>query len=132
MDPGHDDARAAAPVEYLGVYDADGGLRGELAYVLGHVIGTAECALCDVTHRWRRKPEWDAMVRRLDAPFALRHRNEVDDASVQAEIARHGLPLVLARDDDGGWRTVLDRDQLAGARGSVDEFERLLLAVRAR
>ena len=45
-----------APIERLiGVYDADGGLRGELAYVLGHLAGRAECALCDITHSAVRK-----------------------------------------------------------------------------
>ena len=36
-----------APTERLvGVYDADGGIRGEVAHVLGHLVGRTECALC--------------------------------------------------------------------------------------
>ena len=34
-----------------GVYHADGGIIGELAYVWGKIRGTAHCALCDITHR---------------------------------------------------------------------------------
>ena len=42
----------------VGVYDADGGLLGEAAYVWGKVRGTRHCALCDITHRRvRRRPE---------------------------------------------------------------------------
>lgn len=37
-------------VRYTGIYNADGGLVGEVRYVVGHLLGTAECALCDITH----------------------------------------------------------------------------------
>jgi hypothetical protein len=49
----------SAPVEeLLGVYDADGGVRGELAYVWGRWRGGVHCSLCDITHTtWRRKQE---------------------------------------------------------------------------
>ena len=33
----------------MGVYDADGGLLGELAYLTGRILGIAHCALCDIT-----------------------------------------------------------------------------------
>jgi len=47
----------------IGVYDADGGLLGEAAYVWGKVRRTRHCALCDITHgRVQRRPEWDQMV----------------------------------------------------------------------
>lgn len=39
-----------AAVELVGVYDADGGLLGEAAYVVGRLCGTRHCALCDITH----------------------------------------------------------------------------------
>ncbi|MGR0218335.1 hypothetical protein [Agromyces sp. ZXT2-6] len=121
---------AAAPTGYLGVYDADGGLVGELTYVVGHLLGRAECALCDITHSWRRKPEWDDLVARLDLPFELAHRNEVTDAAALAVIAEAGLPVVLGRDAAGSWHPVLRRADLERAGGSVAEFERLLGATR--
>jgi hypothetical protein len=34
----------------IGVYNAEGSLRGELAYLLGKLTGRAHCALCDITH----------------------------------------------------------------------------------
>lgn len=121
---------APAATGYLGVYDADGGLVGELTYVLGHLLRRMECALCDITHTWRRKPEWDDMVARLGAPFELAHRNEVTDAGALAAIAEAGLPVVLARDPAGAWHPVLRRADLERAGGSVAEFELLLLATR--
>ncbi|MRX43026.1 hypothetical protein [Agromyces kandeliae] len=117
--------------EYLGIYDADGGVRGDLAYIVGHLLGTRECALCDITHTWRRKPEWDDMVRRIGVPFALRHRNEVADAAASAIVRDAGPPVVLGRDAAGAWHPVLRRADLERAHGSVEEFERLLLAARA-
>ena len=56
------DTPAQPFVELVGVYDADGGIRGEVSYVVGHLLHRRECALCDITHTWRRKPAWDAMV----------------------------------------------------------------------
>jgi hypothetical protein len=121
---------AGGTAGYLGVYDADGGLSGEVAYVVGHLLGRRECALCDITHSWRRKPEWDAMVARLDVPFDLVHRDEVTDAAALAVIGETGLPVVLARDAARSWHPVLRRTDLEQAGGSVAEFERLLRATR--
>jgi hypothetical protein len=61
-----------AVVAYTGIYNADGGLVGEVRYVVGHLLGTAACALCDITHSpVRRKPEWDRFVARLGTPFVV-------------------------------------------------------------
>ena len=52
--------------ELVGVYDADGGLRGEAAYLWGRLRGTTHCGLCDITHSSvRRKASWDRMVASL-------------------------------------------------------------------
>lgn len=113
-------------MRYLGVYDADGGLAGELRYVVGHLLGTAECALCDITHSpVRRKRTWDAMVAELDAPFDLRHRNELTDEETRA-LATMGLPVVAAELGDGSWVRLLDRDALDACGGDVGSFARIL------
>lgn len=108
----------------VGVYNADGGLRGEAAYVIGHLFGTRECALCDITHTWRRKPEWDALVRRVGVPVELRHLNELDEAQRNA-VRRTGAPVVFAV-VQGELVPVLDAETLAKADGSVAQFEDLL------
>ncbi|MEZ5114777.1 MAG: hypothetical protein R2737_00805 [Candidatus Nanopelagicales bacterium] len=84
------------PVRRLtGVYHADGGLRGELAYVVGKALGRAHCALCDVTHSpVRRKREWDAYVSALGVPFDLVHLNERSPAVAAA--TGMATPAVLA------------------------------------
>ena len=114
----------------VGVYDADGGVRGELAYVFGKVRGTAHCALCDVTHSpVRRKRAWDAMVAELGVPFELVHRNErtADLRAVTPEV-----PVVVA-EVDGAFLAVLGLDELGQLGGDVDAFRTALVdALTAR
>ncbi len=115
---------------YLGVYDADGGIVGELRYVIGHLLGTAECALCDITHSpVRRKPAWDRMVVTLGVPFDLRHRDELT-ASEAAALAGTRLPVVAAELSDGRLVPVLDAAALASCDGDVERFRAALAAAR--
>jgi hypothetical protein len=114
--------------ELVGVYDADGGLLGEAAYVWGRLRGTRHCGLCDITHSTvRRKGEWDRMVARLPVPVRLLHLNELDD-ELRAAVASVGAPVVLAREDDG-WRELVGAAELDDMAGSVSAFE---AAVRVR
>jgi hypothetical protein len=112
------------PTGLLGVYHADGGPLGELRYLLGHMLGTTHCGLCDVTHSWRRKPEWDAMVARLGIPFQLVHLNEMDAETAEA-VQLSGSPVVFLR-TNAGLRPVLDAEDLDSLDGSVNAFERAL------
>ena len=84
-----------AVIEVIGVYDADGGVVGELRYVIGHLVGRAECSLCDITHgRVRRKAGFDALADRLGVPLTVVHRNErADDLAAATGDA---LPCVVA------------------------------------
>lgn len=105
--------------ELVGVYDADGGLPGEVAYLWGKLRGTKHCGLCDITHSWlRRKAEWDRMVAALPVPVRPLHLNELDDALASA-VATTGAPVVLGR-DDGGWRELVAAAELDEMAGSVD------------
>jgi hypothetical protein len=107
--------------ELVGVYDVDGGVAGELRYVLGHLLGRAECALCDVTHGTvRRKPAWDAMVGRLGVPITLVHRNE--RTPEVAAATGDALPCVVAM-TDSGIVPVLDAAALSSCAGDITRFE---------
>lgn len=113
------------------VYDADGGLVGEARYVVGHLLGRTECALCDITHGpVRRKADFDALVEQLGLPVEVVHRNE-QDAAVASVIAGH-LPCVAAR-QAGEWSVLLDADELRACAGDVGRLgERLQGALAAR
>jgi hypothetical protein len=118
----------APPVRYLGVYDADGGLAGELRYVIGHLLGTAACSLCDITHSpVRRRPAWDRMVASLGIPFDLRHRNELTSTE-QAGVVGMGLPLVAAEFADGRFVCILDDAGLAACEGDPERLRAALVA----
>ena len=109
--------------ELIGVYHADGGVVGEVRYVIGRFLGTAHCALCDITHSpVRRKRAWDAMVARLRVPFRLLHLNEMPP-DVAGAVAAHGSPVVLARRGTGQLTCVLGPAELEGLGGSVEAFE---------
>ncbi len=57
-------------VRLVGVYDADGTVRGELAYWVGARLGRRHCALCHITHgSVRQRPEWKACRAGLPVPF---------------------------------------------------------------
>jgi hypothetical protein len=116
----------------VGVYHADGGPIGEARYVIGRLLGTAHCALCDVTHSpLRRKPEWDRMVSTLGVPFELLHLNEMPP-EIAAATARHGSPVVLARLPRGRVAPVLLPAELELLGGSVQAFSRALRAALVR
>ncbi|HYO85792.1 MAG TPA: hypothetical protein VES01_04955 [Dermatophilaceae bacterium] len=113
-------------VEVVGVYDADGGVVGELTYVVGHLLGRTECSLCDVTHGpMRRKPEWDAMAKRIPVPVRLVHRNETTDDE-RAACHQPGLPAVLGVHTDGTHSVLLGPTGLRALDGSVAAFETAL------
>ncbi|TQO20360.1 hypothetical protein FB472_1991 [Rhodoglobus vestalii] len=117
-----------AIIRYTGIYNADGGVWGETRYVIGHLLGTTACSLCDITHSpIRRKPEWDAMVTRLGVAFDVRHRNETTAAETEF-AATTGLPVVLAHHDDGSITAILSDAELEAVRGSVGAFESALRA----
>jgi hypothetical protein len=108
----------------VGVYNGDGGIRGELAYALGKLRGTAECALCDITHRGiRTNPRWKDVVCELAVPFELVHRDE-RTAGV-AQVTGDHTPAVVAATDDGH-RLVMGPADFAGVDGDAAEFVRVL------
>ena len=117
------------------VYDADGGLVGEVRYVIGHLLGRAECSLCDITHGpLTRKADFAALIERLERDghvVRVVHRNE--QTAAEAEASSGSLPCVL-RSEAGGsgpWTVVLDRAALAGCGGDVVAFARALEQVAA-
>lgn len=116
----------------IGVYNADGGLVGELSYFFGHLVGVRSCTLCDITHSpFAKKQQWKELEKRLadelGVVFELVHKNERTPAQLAASAGRE--PCVLFEDVEGNLSMILDWTDLKLARGHVDAFER---AVRAK
>ena len=91
---------ATAITELIGVYDANGSVRGELAYALRKVTGRGHCSLCDITHGGlRRRRGFDAACSNLGVPFTLLHRNE--RAADVVAVSADRTPMVLGRTSEG-------------------------------
>lgn len=111
------------------MYDADGGMVGELRYVWDKVVHGAHCPLCEVTHRGlRARAEWKQMVERLGVPFTLRHRDDVDD---ELRLAAGVLPTVLAR-RGSRVEVLVDASELAACGSEPAELERRIRAAATR
>jgi hypothetical protein len=104
----------------VGVYDADGSRRGEIAYWVGARLGRAHCALCDITHgTFRERSEWRECRAGLPVPFETYHRDDQPDDVRQATQGR--VPNVVAV-TDRGIVVLLGPDGLAACGGSVDDL----------
>lgn len=123
-------AEPAGCDEFVGIYDADSTLWGEVSYWLGARLGTRHCSLCEVTHgMFRRKSEWDRCAASLPAPFAAYHRNDAPPAALEA--ASGSFPVVVGR-SGSVHRVVLTGDQIASCNGSPEALVSLLRAADPR
>ena len=114
----------------IGVYDADGTIRGELAYWVGARLGRRHCSLCDITHTSvRTKPEWKACVAGLPIPFDTYHRNDQPDAV--RDTLQGVYPAVVAEVDDGHL-LFLGPDELDACHGSIDALVDAISSAAAR
>ncbi len=111
-------------LRFIGVFNGDGGVRGELAYVLGKLRGTTSCALCDISHRGlRSNPQWRDVTCILSVPFDLVHRNE--RSAEVASLTGDRTPAVVAQ-TSSGHRIVMGPEDFAGVDGDAQEFIRAL------
>jgi hypothetical protein len=115
-----DTGSAASIRRLIGVYNADGTLRGELAYWVGARLGRAHCALCDITHgSVRERPDWIACRAGLPVPFDTYHRN--DQPPAVRELLGDRAPAVVA-DTDHGLMLLLGPDELTACVASPDRL----------
>lgn len=113
----------------IGVYKADGGIMGELSYLLGHLVGARECSLCDITHSpIKKKNSFKAyeakLLRERGITMKLVHMNERTEAELAASEGRE--PCMLLQYEDGSISMFLDYVELKTSKGSVDSFEKLV------
>ena len=100
----------------IGVYNAEGSLRGELAYVIGSRFGQAHCALCDITHgALRQRASWKECRASLPVPFDTYH---LDDQPEEVRDAIAGQAPAVVAETDLGLRVLLGPDQLERCESS--------------
>ena len=111
-----------------GVYHADGGLLGELRYVMGVAFRGQHCSLCDITHSvaWE-KGEMKKWRKTSEIPFHLVHLNERPEEVKQATEGK--TPCIVAKPYSGFVMLATD-EELTSFDGSVellkDHIERQL------
>jgi hypothetical protein len=111
-------------IEFIGIYDADATLWGEVSYWVGARLGRRHCSLCDITHGlFTRRKEWTTCAEELPVAFVTFHRNDAPDDAKHAAAGR--FPCVLQRTSDGV-RMALDPQTIAACQG---EPQRLLDAL---
>ncbi|MCE2528051.1 MAG: hypothetical protein J4G00_11055 [Actinomycetia bacterium] len=113
--------------QIVGIYNADGGWRGELRYALGLMSGGDHCSLCDITHGWNPLGRRGWTKACSEAPFDIKviHR---DRASLAQKEAASVLPAVVAGASDG-WRVLVDAGELDRLAGDADA---LIALIRSR
>lgn len=120
-------ADATAIRRLIGVYNADGTLRGELAYWVGARLGRAHCALCDITHGLaRERADWKQLRDAMPVPFDTFHRNDQPDG---VRMVSDGVaPVVVAETASGRLSVLLGPEELDACAGST---KRLTGAIEA-
>lgn len=114
----------------IGVYDADGTARGEVAYFIGARLGRAHCGLCDITHGLvRERADWRDARDALPVPFVTVHR---DDQPAAIRALQREAPCVVAALDDGRVIALLDRAELDACDASPARLTAALRAAVAR
>ena len=103
-----------------GIYHADGGLVGELAYIFGKYTGNIHCSLCDITHnKITMKKEWKIFSKELSIPFDLLHLNERSTEVIAA--SENKTPCVLVQTNDS-LHVILSSEELENCNKSVNDF----------
>ena len=110
--------------EFIGIYDADSTLRGELSYWIGARLGRTHCSLCDITHGvFTKKKEWERCSSELPVPFRTYHRNDAPQDALN--VAAGSFPIVLAR-RSSTIDVILTNEQLKMFDGSARLFTQYL------
>jgi len=115
-------------LEYIGVYNADASIWGEVSYWFGARLGIRHCSLCDVTHgKFRKRADWVQCSESLGVSFITYHR---DDAPQDVRVAANGnYPIVLGRTTTG-IEVVLNDAQIEACNASPEQLIAALQSLR--
>ena len=108
----------------IGVYNAEGTLRGELAYVIGARLGRAHCSLCDITHgALREKSAWKSCRAGLPVPFDTYHCNDQPDV---VRVATGDTAPVVVAETPHGVVCLVGPAELDQCAGSIEALMALI------
>ncbi|MEZ2121066.1 MULTISPECIES: hypothetical protein [unclassified Corynebacterium] len=121
------DRQDSTPARLVGVYNANGGLLGELTYVVNKIRGATHCGLCDISHGKSTRPrkDWTKAIKQLPVPLETVHLNEMD---ADTERAADGTSPVIVYLDGKTDQILLGPEDLDSCGGRVDVFTDLILS----
>lgn len=113
----------------IGIYNADGGIVGELAYFFGHLIGVRSCTLCDISHSpIMKKSSFKELEKHLTQEHGIVvkmiHLNERNEREQKASAGRE--PCMLLEYPDETISMFLDSTDLKALSGSVSSLKKLI------
>ena len=108
----------------IGIYDADGGIFGEIKYFASKIFSSNHCSLCDITHgSQKNKKDWAKCKTSLPITIDFIHLNERDE-----KLARYTdgtTPCVIGKTATG-YVTIITKKELNKCNGNVKKFEELI------
>ncbi|MFL2986115.1 MAG: hypothetical protein ACJZ57_02610 [Candidatus Poriferisodalaceae bacterium] len=107
-------------LKFVGLYNADGSLVGELRYARAKLTNSASCSLCDLTHGWNPfgKSSWRTACKETKVQIDLLHRDEALEGQLSAVET---LPAIV-QFDGHKWIQVMDSEQIASYRNAPREL----------
>ena len=119
-------------MEIFGIYNADGGIVGELKYGIGKMFKSNHCFLCDITHgvqhNWLyirqfsykvKRRLWKQFLNNLPVPLRLLHLNE--QTNDMAKFTMGKTPCVLI-EMNNEYTVLLNSEELKSCEGNVSKF----------
>ncbi len=107
----------------IGIYDADGGIFGEIKYFAGKIFSNKHCSLCDITHG-SSKNEWAKCEKRLPIAIDFIHLNERNSAI--EEYTKGVTPCVIGKTATG-YVTIITKNEMNECKGNAKKFEALII-----
>ncbi len=109
-------------IKLIGIYDADGGIFGEIKYFAGKIFKNNHCSLCDITHG-KSKSEWEKCESQLPISINFVHLNERNEA--MEKYTSGATPCVIGKTATG-YVTIINKKELNECNGNVKKFETLI------
>lgn len=112
----------------VGIYNANGGVLGEISYVAGKIAGSTHCALCDITHGMNPlgRKEWKQSLQCLPLPIEMVHLNEMD-ARTRAAFAGVRPPAIMLLSSQQD-RVLVEADEVEACGKDAQKLVDLILA----
>ena len=109
--------------KFIAIYNANGGILGEIRYFLGKIFKDKHCELCDITHilAWKKK-SWKEFEKLLGCDLQVLHLN--DQSSTMKKITDNKTPCILVKKEKS-YGILITYQDLASWGSSVSKFIKL-------